>query len=159
SDSWTTLAPMPQPLLGPGFGAIDGKLYIAGGFNGSVFLNTLYIYDISTGTWSTGANLPQLVGWPGSTVFDDGTGPKRYLYGGEINNHPRTLTDITQIYDPVTNTWSTGPDINVMRFRLYGTEVVDNDSIVAPGGWDANLNGLNDNEQLINVPCATPTPT
>ena len=31
SDTWTTLARMPQALSYPGFGVIDGKLYIADG--------------------------------------------------------------------------------------------------------------------------------
>src|SRR5262249_1474335 len=99
-DTWTDLASMPQALVGPGFGAIDGKLYIAGGSNGSVVLNTLYIYEIGTNTWTMGANLPQAVAWPGSAVFNG----KLYLYGGEISNAPRTLTDVTQVYDPVANT-------------------------------------------------------
>ena len=33
SDTWSTLAPMPQALSYPGFGVINGKLYIAGGYS------------------------------------------------------------------------------------------------------------------------------
>ena len=39
----------------------------------------------------------------------------------------------TQIYNPGNNTWSFGPDMNVYRFRFYGT-AVGNHSIVALGG-------------------------
>lgn len=38
------LAPLPQPLWLPGFGAIGGKLYVVSGNNGTSELNTLYIY-------------------------------------------------------------------------------------------------------------------
>ena len=158
NDTWTTkLAPMPEAITLPGFGAINGKLYIAGGSSDAGYLDTLYIYDIATDSWSLGeAHLPQAIARPGSTVFDDGTGAKLYLYGGRLPD--LTPTNITQIYDPVSNTWSHGPNMNVALFSSYGT-AVGNDSIVAPGGLDADFVGLNDNEQLIEIPCATPTPT
>ena len=92
--------------------------------------------------------MPQGVGCCGSAVFDDGTGPKLYLYGGIVQSNPSMLTNITQIYDPVSNTWSYGPNMNVQRWFVYGT-AVGNDSIVAPGGVNANIIGLNDNERLI----------
>jgi subtilisin family serine protease len=152
SDTWCTLARMPYPLSAAGFGAIDEKLYIAGGYVAGAVFNTLQIYDIATNTWTTGPNVPQGVGYCGSTVFDDGSGPKLYLYGG-FNPAP---TNITQIYDPVSNTWSNGPNMNVTRGSLYGT-AVGNGSIVAPGGLGANE--LNDNEQLIGPTTPRPRPT
>ena len=151
SDTWTTtLAPMPQALTLPGFGAINGKLYIAGGSADAGYLNTLYIYDIATDSWrlDTEANLPQPLARPGSSVLNG----RLYLYGGRLPD--LTPTNITQIYDPVTNTWDpNGPPLNVPLFSSYGT-AFGNDSIVAPGGLDVNFVGLIDNEQLINIPCA-----
>ena len=156
SNAWTTtLAPIPEPLTLPGFGAISGKLYIAGGSGNAGYLDTLYIYDIETNQWSTGANLPQAIARPGSTVLNG----LLYLYGGRLPD--LTPTNITQIYDPVTNMWddpSGEPRMNVPLFSTYGT-AVGNNSIVAPGGLDVAFVGLIDNEQLINIPCATPTPT
>jgi subtilisin family serine protease len=155
SDTWTTdLARMPQALHAPGFGAIDGKLYVAGGYSSfGVVFDTLQIYDIAANTWTTGPNVPQGVGYCGSTVLNG----LLYLYGGVVQSNPRTLTNITQIYDPGSG-WSNGPNMNVSRFWLYGT-AVGNDSIVAPGGVNANIIGLDHNEQLITIPCSTPTPT
>ena len=63
------------------------------------------------------------------------------------------LTNITQIYDPVSAAWSYGPNMNITRDWVYGT-AAGNGSIVAPGGLNAN-----GNEQLIITPCGTPTPT
>ena len=48
--------------------------------------------------------------------------------------------------------------MNVRSRHLYGTAIA-NSSIVAPGGAGANQIALNDNEELINIPCSTPTPT
>ena len=44
---------MPEALTLPGFGAINGKLYIAGGSGDAGYLDTLYIYDIATHSWTT----------------------------------------------------------------------------------------------------------
>ena len=55
-----------------------------------------------------GANLLQPIARPGSAVFDDGTGLKLYLYGGRLPD--LTPTNITQIYDPVRNTWNYGAE-------------------------------------------------
>ena len=84
-DIWSTLAPMPQALYGPGCGATNGKLYVAGGYAFGAVFNTSQIYNIATNTWTTGPNVPQGMGYCGSTVFDDGTGEKLYLYGGVFN--------------------------------------------------------------------------
>jgi hypothetical protein len=155
SDTWTTRAPMPQTVYAPGFAAINGKLYVAAGYLFGVILDTLQIYDIASNTWSFGHNnVPQRVGFCGSTTFNG----QLYLYGGVVQENPRLLTNTTQIYDPVSDTWSNGPTMNVTKWWVYGT-AVGNQTIVAPGGVNANVIGFNDNEQLINIPCATPTPT
>ena len=144
----------------PGFGAINGKLYIAGGYAiRGLCSNTLYIYDIDTDTWTirseraTGCRTTLAA--PCLTTGLAQTLPVWRRYTVELDG----LTNITQIYDP---------DSRHLEQRTeherdpcsgaYGT-AVGNDSIVAPGGLDANFIGLNDNEQLINIPCGTPTPT
>jgi len=141
TNTWSVLAPLPQALYLPGFGIINGKLYIAAGNNGSVNLNTLYIYDIATNMWTTGAVVPTPVVGPGSAVYQG----KLYLFGG-ANPFPTTITT-TQIYDPVLNTWSAGPNMNVARLWFYGANV-NNTSIVAPGGDNSPGIPINDNEQL-----------
>ena len=152
SDTWITLESMPQALSYTGFGVINGKLYIAGGASACCHLSTLYIYDIAAHTWTNGTDVPQAVLGPGCTVLNGNL----YLYGGQLASG--IMTNTTLIYDPCGNTWSSGPNMNVGRGLLYGT-AVDDASIVAPGGANFNLIGLDDNEQLTNTPCGTPTPT
>jgi N-acetylneuraminic acid mutarotase len=137
ANSWTTLAPMPKALWVQGFGAIHGKLYVAGGSDSVNPLNTLYIYDIRSNTWTTGANLPAAAGAAGSAVLHN----QLYLFGGL----PTAI--LTQIYDPVSNTWSFGPNLNIDRWRFYAT-AVRNHSIVILGGQNANGAALDDNDQL-----------
>src|SRR5207249_4590866 len=54
---------------------------------------------------------------------------------------------ITQIYDPVANSWSSGPAMNFARLWFYGG-AIDDTSIVAPGGDNPPGIQLNVNEQL-----------
>src|SRR5207247_3461014 len=65
------------------------------------------------------------------------------VFGGAI---PTPLT-ITQIYDPGTNTWTTGPSMNFARLWFYGG-AIDDSSIVAPGGDNPPGVQLNVNEQF-----------
>ena len=132
---------MPAALYLPGFGVINGKFYVASGNNGTTEVNTLYIYDIATSTWTTGPVVPTPVTAPGSAVYQG----KLYLFGGGAP-FPTTITT-TQIYDPVANSWSTGPSMNVGRVWFYGGSI-DDTSIVAPGGDNPPGIEINDNEQL-----------
>jgi N-acetylneuraminic acid mutarotase len=70
---------MPATLGGPGFGIINGHIYIAGGRNlANTNLNTLYDYDIAADTWTPRANLPSGVNVLGSAVI----GGKLWIFGG-----------------------------------------------------------------------------
>jgi N-acetylneuraminic acid mutarotase len=154
TDSWSMLAPMERALFLPGFGAINGKLYVASGGDVVSDFNTLYIYDIASNTWTIGAVVPTAVLGAGSTVYCG----KLCLYGG---GYPISLA-ITQIYDPVSNTWSSGPNLNFNRLWFYGS-AVDDTTIVAPGGDIFPGSPVNVNEELAAcicpLPTATPTPT
>ncbi len=141
SNSWSVLAPMPTAVYLPGFGTINGKLYVASGNTGFGELPDLQIYDIATNTWSTGAPIPTPVTGPGSAVYQG----KLYVFGGSAP-FP-TNTTITQIYDPVANSWSSGPNLNFARLWFYGG-AIDDTSIVAPGGDNPPGIPINVNEQL-----------
>ena len=79
-NTWnTTRMSMPATLGGPGFGIINGHMYVAGGRNlANTNLNTLYDYDIAANTWTTGANMPSGVNVPGSAVIAG----KLWVFGG-----------------------------------------------------------------------------
>ena len=98
TNTWTPRAPIPGvPNAGEGpCGALwNNKIYVAQGTTGSA----LYIYDIATNTWTTGANRPVANGYGCAAGALNG---KLYVAGG--NAAPTVLT----VYDIATNTWSTG---------------------------------------------------
>ena len=79
-NTWnTSRMSMPTTMGGPGFGIINGHMYIAGGRNlANTNLNTLYDYDIAANTWTPRANLPTGVNVPGSAVIAG----KLWVFGG-----------------------------------------------------------------------------
>jgi N-acetylneuraminic acid mutarotase len=80
TDSFnTSRTSMPATLGGPGFGIINGHLYVAGGRDiNNTNLNTLYDYDIAGDAWTQRANLPSGINVPGSAVI----GGKLWVFGG-----------------------------------------------------------------------------
>jgi len=157
TDSWTTGAPAPDALYLPGFGVINGKFYVASGNNGVSEVSDLQIYDIASDTWSAGAPIPTPVTGPGSAVFDDGTGPKLYVFGGGAP-FPSLITT-TQIYDPATDSWSSGPNMVAGKVWFYGGPL-DPSSILAPGGDNPVGIPVGDNQILAaGGGCVSPTPT
>lgn len=102
-DSWTAIAPLPQPLRGmSAIGDGNGNVFVFGGsttLNDSGIQDTNYRYDVATDAWSTVG--PMLVGTRDSAVTSDADG-LIYLTGGMTSTG---ATDAVQQYNPTTNTW------------------------------------------------------
>src|ERR1043166_3025562 len=104
ANSWSALADAPVAFADAGvaYDSRTNKVYVFGGYNGSV-LDTTQIYDIASNTWSTGAPMP--VGhYFAAAAYYSGNG-KIYVMGG-FNTSFLEDTE-TYEYDPVANTWNT----------------------------------------------------
>jgi len=147
SNSWATKATMPAALAGPGSGIIGGALYLAGGLDSAgTSLNTAYRYDIASDAWASIAALPNAVNYPGSAVY----GQRLWIFGGGdpflngetgVENGTESLS-FTQIYNPHTNSWSSGPSQNLGRSFQNGAVVRNQIFSIGgyPGGmWSSNI--------------------
>jgi N-acetylneuraminic acid mutarotase len=104
--TWTSIAPLPQPLNASSAGFIGGTLYVAGGWNSSGDpVSTLYEYDPGTNTWSQAASLPAAVAAAGTAVVNG----KLYVIGGCAASACNG-SDAVYSYDPGNNSWSQQPD-------------------------------------------------
>jgi N-acetylneuraminic acid mutarotase len=125
TNTWSApLAPLPQAEFNMACGVINNKIYVAGGSTGSDFITDLYIYDIATNSWSVGAPMNVGVNFPAGTVV----GGQLWVIGGGnplsasakdvlsqgASSAPASLNN-TQIYDPGTNSWSSGATLNTAR--------------------------------------------
>ncbi len=163
ANTWTTMTSVPAPLGfgGAGYTTLNGKLYVAGGrSSANAVINTLYIYDMASDTWTQGANLPTAVNVPGAAAV----GGKVYVYGGgtpfsgsdtkAFNPNRVDALNITQVYDPNTNTWSSGPTMNSARafpgFTMLGS------TAIAYGGYNGSTTVAT---AEILTACGTPTAT
>jgi N-acetylneuraminic acid mutarotase len=135
TDSWATKAHIPQPVVQYASAVVDGKIYIMGGqneFADSVNLDIVQIYNPSTDTWSFGTPMPNVV-WQAAAGATTGVwAPKRiYLFGG-LPEKSLFGTNITQVYNPETDSWTSGASMFTARFN-FAVGVI-NDTIYAIGG-------------------------
>jgi hypothetical protein len=91
--------------LTPMTAAWNGMLYAFGGNPGPS--NVVWVYDPATGVWAnTGSTMPTATSYGGATTVGDYI----YVVGGGA-------TGATQRYDPVANTWATGPSLPATRMN------------------------------------------
>ena len=167
TNSWTTSdaskgtkteTPMPvnfsrgvAALLTDGQG--KQKIYIAGGFvdanKNDVFGDdadafpsaAMYIYDPDTKTWSTGPAMPTARQYPGHFVYQN----KLHVVGGALANGDPAGSP-HEVFDPVTNTWTTDPSGTPFGGRASGAmTVVDHGSAGVFAYW---LGGATKTTQL-----------
>ena len=151
-NTWTILAPM--DLARSYFGAVtfDGKTYVIGGtnevatggdvnlpasnFTGGV-IGTNEVFDPATNTWTPEEPMPTARMRFAIAAYEG----KIYCIGG--NTQPwhsgwdwRGVTGVTEIYDPLTDTWQTGASMPYPVMDLQANVV--NGKIYCVGGIDSS---------------------
>jgi N-acetylneuraminic acid mutarotase len=141
-NSWTTKTQMPTARSGLGLAVVDDKIYAIGGYYGDKNEE----YGLVADTWTTKKPMPTPRGDFAIAVFGD----KIYTFGGLINAGQWTteLTDVNEVYDPATDTWTTktsmptpkaGSSASVVDGKIYliggftysaGTHQTSNENLV-----------------------------
>src|SRR5882762_9639159 len=70
-EKWTTLAPLPQPQAESVAAALDGRIYVIGGWGkggSDEPFTVVQVYDVATNQWSEGTPLPEPVHHAGAAV-------------------------------------------------------------------------------------------
>ncbi|MGH9436690.1 MAG: choice-of-anchor J domain-containing protein, partial [Terriglobia bacterium] len=110
TQSWSSIASLPQPLQRPACGMVAGKLYVAGGWESNYVDNnqTLYIYDPVSDSWSEGPDDLVSIGGASSGVVLNG---EFFVIGGCTSGSCASqLSAAVQVYNPATGTWSLAAD-------------------------------------------------
>jgi hypothetical protein len=110
ANSWETLPNYPKSVAFASCGAIDGKLYCAGGNDGAASLKSAYVYDPGTNAWSAVADAPA-DHWAASYAV---AGGKLMVVGGV---QAGAVTNAGFAYDPAADSWSALPNANLPRYR------------------------------------------
>jgi N-acetylneuraminic acid mutarotase len=122
SGTWETRAPMPVYRQELATGALNGKLYVLGGYD--EFGNstaTVEAYNPVTNTWSFAHSLPFAVNHNAAAV----AGGKLYSFGAGGGE--------TFVYDPNNNSWSTRASSHYVHGGTAAVAVIDNKIYVAGG--------------------------
>lgn len=111
TDTWSQVGEMPAPR-GAGFSsAVDGKIYVFGGYGGS---DAVHEYDPAKDTWTERTPMPMWRNAHCTSALDG-----RILviggYGGTTGYRYQGLTTV-DVYDPASDTWTTAPDLPSGRF-------------------------------------------
>lgn len=131
SDTWTTKKPMPTAVWGYASVVIDSKIYIMGGSGNGTLLQ---VYDSKTDTWRYGASLPIRVAGAGAVATSGVWAPEIIYVIGATDG--MVSYDFNLVYDPKTDSWSTGASMPTARGYL-GVAVVDDVLYVIGGtGWN-----------------------
>lgn len=126
TNTWATKASMPEGrYAGNGAGVINGRLYVAGGWDNSTTRlphNTLFVYDPSSNTWSAKAPMSHLSAC-GATGAINGK-----LYVTTACNGFSGFFGLLDVYNPGTNAWTSlsnsndqhsGPAFGVISNKFY----------------------------------------
>lgn len=147
TDAWEVLAPMPAPRA-KAAAAYDGAghVLLIGGYDefGAARSSSVFVFDIAGGTWSVGAPLP--VPMSGDPALSDhaaqlGADARVYVLGG-LNGATGagTPTRAVSVYDPVSQSWSLGPDMLDARYA-FGVALGGDEYLYAMGGEDGSATG------------------
>jgi N-acetylneuraminic acid mutarotase len=136
NDSWTTKESMLYPVAAYASAVSDGKIYVMGGqdeyLHNQIDVNFTQIYDIVSDSWSLGSPTPTAVTNAAAGATTGIMAPKRiYLFGGYPNGGIGA-TNLTQVYDIQSNTWTYGASMPIAR--AYFATATINDSIYTIGG-------------------------
>ena len=113
ADTWTTKASLPTPRGGASSAVVNDQLYIISGFTNAGETRLVQAYNPATNTWTTKAPIPTARSYSGAAAI----GNKIYVAGGcGANQDCRVSTLSTlEIYDTVTDTWTTGAPMQTIR--------------------------------------------
>lgn len=112
---WVARAPMPTPRSGGGSAVIDGRIYVAGGRppGGSAF----EVYDPATDQWETLPDLPTQRNHLAMAALNG----RIIVAGGRFQAGAMgERTDVVEIYDPATRTWTRGAPLPAPRGGITG---------------------------------------
>jgi len=125
-DTWSAAPALPTPLHHTTATAVDGKLYVIGGWADffQTPLDVVYELDPAQGSWTPKSPMPTPRGSPAAAALDG----RIYVAGGWPTANARDFA----VYDPATDAWQTLPDLPSGRNHL-GLAAADG-RIFAVGG-------------------------
>jgi N-acetylneuraminic acid mutarotase len=146
TDAWASIAPMLTPRLSFAIAAYNNKIYVFGGLkviaSGGLSRFSCSVneaYDPITNTWTAAASMPTGVSSMQANTVDG----KIFVIGGLSGDISADFAvNTTQMYDPLSDSWTTGAPMLYPVTSAASTAV--DDSIYVIGGVDDYLGSRQD---------------
>jgi N-acetylneuraminic acid mutarotase len=118
---------------------VGGKIYVIGGFTGANYITTIQVYDPATDTWDS---IPNATGTftPRRGMSSVVVGGKIYTFGGANGSggsNGSGALNTCEVFDPVTNVWSSLPNMPTARWRSCA--VLLNGKVYVMGGYNGGV--------------------
>ena len=115
--AWQTKAPSPAVRFEAQGAAVNGRLYVFGGFANSAIQTTARsdVYNPATNDWDPLPNMPAGYVVTHAAVVADEVEGQIYLAGGYLGNHPGPGTAQVWRFDTTDNTWHRFIDLPAAR--------------------------------------------
>jgi N-acetylneuraminic acid mutarotase len=127
---WEPKRPLPAPRQETAVAALDGKIYVIGGFDRQqTVVTTVEIYDPANDTWTTGPALPKAVHHANAAVANG----KLYMLGALQTG---LFTAIADTYRLDGNVWTQVADMPSARGSSFVATI--GNRIYVAGGWRNN---------------------
>jgi DNA-binding CsgD family transcriptional regulator/N-acetylneuraminic acid mutarotase len=131
NQSWATKAALPQPRSGYGLAAVDGRLYLLGGWDGTRARAETFMYDPANDSWTELDPMPSARAYCSATAVDG----KIYVLGGEDATGPSVANEqFTPALDG-KGSWAKVTPLPQPRTKL-STATVSNNIVVLGGTQD-----------------------
>lgn len=113
SIQWSTAQPSPIDRAEAQGVAVNGRLYVLGGFYNTNNQATLQsdVYDPVSNTWTRLSDLPEKITHAGTAT----DGKSIYIAGGFIGDHPGPSSERVWRYDITSDTWEAAPSLPAER--------------------------------------------
>lgn len=138
TDEWMSKADMPTARDILSASVVNGKIYVIGGstaFLQIAAMSTVEEYDPATDTWTKKSDMPTARQSMSTCTIDS----KIYVIGGiPKGNVNGTPTSMVEIYDPETDTWTTGADMPTARWGM-ATGVINGKIYTIGGSISGNI--------------------
>ncbi|MBN1677543.1 MAG: hypothetical protein JW880_03300 [Candidatus Thermoplasmatota archaeon] len=123
--------PIAKPVACAAVESVDGKIFVIGGYGvGLTSVDTVQIYDVSTGTVTYGAKMIRGVGVAAHALLANGT---ICVIGGY--NQSVGATSGVQFYNPTTDKWSVGPNLAPVALTIVSGVAGADGRIYVFGGY------------------------
>jgi N-acetylneuraminic acid mutarotase len=148
ANKWSTKASMPTARAGFAIAVYESKIYVIGGSVGNSFTGNMEVYDTISDTWEHVASMPT----PRADLTANIVDGKIYLFGGKTYSSgtpSHSQTNVTQVYDVKTNTWSTNTSMP-MALQGYASTVIGS-KIYVIGGAKQSVSGVDSSVSTLQI--------